>query len=272
MHRSGLDSAARRARRGRALPAVFDGRAAAGARRLPAHDDVGSRPRHPGVLSGRARQAACGACPSSTGGAASARASSPRLMEEAQIANLDIAAAVARIVQADAQSRIAGAPLLPAIDFDVERDPLALARRPRQRNPPRRLECELRDRLLGQEPRARCGPPSRARSRAATTARWSRSACWRRSPTSISCCSRRRTGCASRTTTCAAPCASSTRSSSAARSAPPPSSTCAQQESVVATQRAVIPTLEQLMRQNKQHARGADRPRARARHASAAAA
>jgi outer membrane protein, multidrug efflux system len=41
------------------------------------------------------------------------------LMEEAQVANLDIAAAVARIVQADAQSRIAGAPLLPAIDFDA---------------------------------------------------------------------------------------------------------------------------------------------------------
>jgi NodT family efflux transporter outer membrane factor (OMF) lipoprotein len=42
-----------------------------------------------------------------------------KLMEEAQIANLDIAAAVARIVQADAQARIAGAPLLPQIDFDA---------------------------------------------------------------------------------------------------------------------------------------------------------
>ena len=41
------------------------------------------------------------------------------LMEEAQTANLDIAAAVARIVQADAQARIAGAPLLPLIDFDA---------------------------------------------------------------------------------------------------------------------------------------------------------
>jgi NodT family efflux transporter outer membrane factor (OMF) lipoprotein len=38
------------------------------------------------------------------------------LMEEAQVANLDIAAAVARIVQADAQARIAGAPLLPLIE------------------------------------------------------------------------------------------------------------------------------------------------------------
>jgi multidrug efflux system outer membrane protein len=42
------------------------------------------------------------------------------LMEEAQVANLDIAAAVARIVQADAQARIAGAPLLPAINFDAD--------------------------------------------------------------------------------------------------------------------------------------------------------
>ncbi len=37
------------------------------------------------------------------------------LIEEARAANLDIAAAVARIVQADAQSRIAGSALLPAI-------------------------------------------------------------------------------------------------------------------------------------------------------------
>ena len=40
------------------------------------------------------------------------------LVERAQLANLDIAAAVARIEQADAQTRIAGAPLLPAINFD----------------------------------------------------------------------------------------------------------------------------------------------------------
>jgi NodT family efflux transporter outer membrane factor (OMF) lipoprotein len=40
------------------------------------------------------------------------------LVERAQLANLDIAAAVARIEQADAQTRIAGAPLLPAISFD----------------------------------------------------------------------------------------------------------------------------------------------------------
>ena len=40
------------------------------------------------------------------------------LMEEAQTANLDIAAAVARIRQADATARIANAALLPTIDFN----------------------------------------------------------------------------------------------------------------------------------------------------------
>jgi NodT family efflux transporter outer membrane factor (OMF) lipoprotein len=40
------------------------------------------------------------------------------IIEEARAANLDIAAAVARIVQADATARIAGAPLLPFIDFN----------------------------------------------------------------------------------------------------------------------------------------------------------
>ena len=40
------------------------------------------------------------------------------VIEEARQANLDIAAAVARIVQADAQSRIAGAPLLPSIGLN----------------------------------------------------------------------------------------------------------------------------------------------------------
>jgi NodT family efflux transporter outer membrane factor (OMF) lipoprotein len=42
------------------------------------------------------------------------------LVEQAQLQNLDIAAAVARIEQADAQTRITGAPLLPAIDLDVQ--------------------------------------------------------------------------------------------------------------------------------------------------------
>jgi len=40
------------------------------------------------------------------------------IIEQAQLANLDIAAAVARIVQADAQARIVGASLLPIIDLN----------------------------------------------------------------------------------------------------------------------------------------------------------
>jgi outer membrane protein, multidrug efflux system len=39
------------------------------------------------------------------------------LMEEAQKVNLDLAAATARILQADAQARVAGAPLLPSLNF-----------------------------------------------------------------------------------------------------------------------------------------------------------
>jgi outer membrane protein, multidrug efflux system len=41
-----------------------------------------------------------------------------QLMEEAQKVNLDIAAAVARLVQADEQARIAGAALLPSVNFN----------------------------------------------------------------------------------------------------------------------------------------------------------
>jgi multidrug efflux system outer membrane protein len=41
-----------------------------------------------------------------------------RLIEEAQTANFDIAAAVARITQADAQSKIIGAALLPTVDLN----------------------------------------------------------------------------------------------------------------------------------------------------------
>ena len=40
-----------------------------------------------------------------------------KLIEEAQTANLDIAAAIGRIMQADATAKIAGAPLLPGVDF-----------------------------------------------------------------------------------------------------------------------------------------------------------
>jgi len=40
------------------------------------------------------------------------------IIEQARAANLDIAAAIARIEQADAQARVTGAPLLPLIDFN----------------------------------------------------------------------------------------------------------------------------------------------------------
>jgi NodT family efflux transporter outer membrane factor (OMF) lipoprotein len=40
------------------------------------------------------------------------------IIEQARTANLDIAAAIARVVQADANSRIAGAPLLPAVNLN----------------------------------------------------------------------------------------------------------------------------------------------------------
>ena len=39
------------------------------------------------------------------------------LIEEAQLENLDIGAAIGRIMQADAQAKIIGAPLLPEVDF-----------------------------------------------------------------------------------------------------------------------------------------------------------
>jgi NodT family efflux transporter outer membrane factor (OMF) lipoprotein len=42
-----------------------------------------------------------------------------KLIEEAQTANFDIAAAIGRIEQADAQSKIVGAPLLPTIDLNA---------------------------------------------------------------------------------------------------------------------------------------------------------
>ncbi len=40
------------------------------------------------------------------------------LIEEAQVANLDIAAAAGRVMQADAQARVAGAALLPSVDLN----------------------------------------------------------------------------------------------------------------------------------------------------------
>ena len=57
-------------------------------------------------------------CRRLSGGAAFAPGELTALIEEALTSNFDVAAAVARIVQADAQSRVAGAALLPVIDFN----------------------------------------------------------------------------------------------------------------------------------------------------------
>jgi len=64
-------------------------------------------------LTRRARPARCH--PSSTGGRGFRSSELTGLIEEAQRVNLDIAAAAARLVQADASARIAGAPLLPSL-------------------------------------------------------------------------------------------------------------------------------------------------------------
>ncbi len=86
------------------------------------------------------------------------------LIEEARTSNLDIAAAVAQIVQADAQARVAGAPLLPGVALNGS----ATRSRPSQSTQRWRwwrrqwwlriqqsvvlAHRQLRDRLLGQEP------------------------------------------------------------------------------------------------------------------------
>ena len=64
-------------------------------------------------------------CLRSSGGAAFASKELTDLIEEALTSNFDVAAAVARIVQADANSRVAGAALLPIVDLNGQRDALA---------------------------------------------------------------------------------------------------------------------------------------------------
>ncbi len=142
------------------------------------------------------------------------------IIEQAREANLDIAAAVARIVQADAQSRIAGAALLPNVDLNgnatrsrssqstasstgssfggSERDSLSAT-----------LIGELRDRFLGQEPRGAARRGTVRGRQPLLAAKWSASPRWSRPPMPISRCWRRRTGCRSRARTCKAPTACS---------------------------------------------------------------
>ena len=103
-----------------------------------------------------------------------------RLIEEAQTSNFDIAAAVARIVQADAQSKIAGAPLLPAVDFDASVDALAAAAR---RTRPHHLiatalSASYEIDFWGKNRATLARRAGERGRRAASTATWSRSAPW----------------------------------------------------------------------------------------------
>ena len=90
------------------------------------------------------------------------------IVERARDANLDIAAAVARIVQADAQARVTGAALLPIVDFNgsathsrssQSHEQQFFVRRIGTRQPAGNAQRQLRNRLLGQEPRG----PARGR-------------------------------------------------------------------------------------------------------------
>ena len=75
------------------------------------------------------------------------------LVERAYLDNLDIAAAVARIEQADARRASRARRCCRCIGFDLSASPLGHRRRPRQSTLQRRAQRQLRDRLLGQEPR-----------------------------------------------------------------------------------------------------------------------
>src|SRR5579875_2255124 len=136
------------------------------------------------------------------------------VIEEARRSNLDIAAAIARIVQADAQARITGAVLLPTVDFTSsasharssqtitsgasggfgrsERDDLSAA-----------LSASYEIDFWARTVR-RCARPRKARLRAAMTVKSSRSAPWFLPPTRIFNCWPRRTGSASPAIICKA--------------------------------------------------------------------
>ena len=157
------------------------------------------------------------------------------LVEEALTSNFDIAAAVARIVQADANSRIAGAALLPVVDLNGSATRSRASQttggggrrrrfgRARQLTAPRSAPATRS--TSGARTAPRSAPPKSSPSPAASIARSSRSPRSSASPIRISWCCRRRIGCASRATTSPPPRASTTWSSSASTSAPRPRST-----------------------------------------------
>ena len=105
------------------------------------------------------------------------------IIEEARAANLDIAAAIARIVQADAQARIAGSALLPNVDAQRQRHALALIadarrfvrlilRRLGTRQSLHRRSPPATKSTSGARTAPPCARPSKPRSPAATTAKW----------------------------------------------------------------------------------------------------
>ena len=116
-----------------------------------------------------------------TGGAAFRSRELTQLMEEAQTVNLDIAAAVARFVQADAQARIAGAALLPSLSGSGQESYGRTSgssasgltnRRPRDRQLFGLAQRQLPARFLGRRIVTRRRRPKRPRWPTASTAMW----------------------------------------------------------------------------------------------------
>ena len=199
------------------------------------------------------------------------------LIEEALTSNFDVAAAVARIVQADANSRVAGAALLPIVDLNGSAHaPARLAERrggvaatasSRRRGPSastystslsasyeidfwgkNRAAHARRRRACGRQPLRSRGGGAHAPSSA--------------SPTPISWCLRRN----DRLRIARSNLAAATRVYNLIKQrfdvGTASALDTAQQESLVNTQRASIPPLEQTLAAEHGHARGADRPHA----------
>ena len=174
---------------------------------LPAYRKARSRARHSGLLRDRPQGARTRRCRRLDWWRGFGSRELTLLMEEAQTANLDIAAAVARILQADAQVRIANAALLPVLDANFtatrSRTPTLAQRRwrrPRRRSPVSslynlNLTRELHARFLGPQSRDAAGD-GRDRDRDPLRQGGDRAHHpGRASPTPIFWCSIRRTGC-----------------------------------------------------------------------------
>ena len=192
------------------------------------------------------------------------------LIEEARASNLDIAAAVARIVQADAQARITGAALLPVVDLNGSatrsRASQTLAAAPASRPAaPSATTCSA---SLNASYEIDFWGKNRAALRAAeetaVASRFDREVVAlehrrRPSPTPISRCWPRRTGLRIARENLAARDARAQPDQAARRRRHRLRARHRAAGKLVDTQRAAIPPLEQTLRQNTQRARGADR-------------